>query len=132
MAGKKSNSFINEKVIPLAGKLASSRHLIALRDGMTLAVPMIIIGSIFMIIAQFPIQAYLDFMAGIFGKNWATVLQYPTNASFHIMGLIAVIGISYNLAKSYKVDPISASVVSLGAFVLTIPLKTDKDSINTI
>ncbi|AUI71045.1 PTS cellobiose transporter subunit IIC [Companilactobacillus alimentarius] len=126
MAGKKSNSFINEKVIPLAGKLASSRHLIALRDGMTLAVPMIIIGSIFMIIAQFPIQAYLDFMAGIFGKNWATVLQYPTNASFHIMGLIAVIGISYNLAKSYKVDPISASVVSLGAFVLTIPLKTDK------
>ncbi|WP_177163302.1 PTS transporter subunit EIIC, partial [Oenococcus oeni] len=73
-----------------------SRHLIALRDGMTLAVPMIIIGSVFMIIAQFPIQAYLDFMASVFGKNWATVLQYPTNASFHIMGLIAVIGISYN------------------------------------
>ncbi|WP_257613248.1 PTS transporter subunit EIIC, partial [Oenococcus oeni] len=78
---------------------------------MTLAVPMIIIGSVFMIIAQFPIQAYLDFMASVFGKNWATVLQYPTNASFHIMGLIAVIGISYNLAKSYKVDPISASIV---------------------
>ncbi|WP_334332603.1 MULTISPECIES: PTS cellobiose transporter subunit IIC [unclassified Companilactobacillus] len=125
MAEKKTNRFINDKVIPLAGKMASSRHLTALRDGMTLAVPMIIIGSFFMIIAQFPIQAYLDFMASVFGKNWATVLQYPTNASFHIMGLVALVGISYNLAKSYRVDPISASIVSLGAFILTIPLKTD-------
>ncbi|APX72984.1 PTS cellobiose transporter subunit IIC [Companilactobacillus allii] len=126
MADNKKGSFVQDKLVPLAGKLASSRHLIALRDGMTLAVPMIIIGSIFMIIAQFPIQGYLDFMASVFGKNWATVLQYPTNASFHIMGLIAVVGISFNLAKSYKVDPISAAIVSLGAFILTIPLKTDK------
>ena len=126
MADNKKGGFVQEKLVPLAGKLASSRHLIALRDGMTLAVPMIIIGSIFMIIAQFPIQSYLDFMASVFGKNWATVLQYPTNASFHIMGLIAVVGISFNLAKSYKVDPISAAIVSLGAFILTIPLKTDK------
>lgn len=121
----KGSSFLNDKVIPLAGKIASSRHLIAIRDGMALAVPMIIIGSIFMIIAQFPIQPYLDFMTKTFGKNWQTIVQYPTDASFHLMGLIAVIGIAYNLAKSYNVDAISASIVSMCAFVLTIPMKTD-------
>ncbi|MCI1882573.1 MAG: PTS cellobiose transporter subunit IIC [Sporolactobacillus sp.] len=125
MADNKSR-FIQDKMIPFFGKLASSRHLIALRDGMTAAVPMIIIGSIFMIIAQFPIEGYQSFMTNTFGKNWASILQYPTNASFHIMGLVAVFGIAYNLAKSYKVDAFSAAVVSAGAFMLTIPLKVDK------
>ncbi|QPI46497.1 PTS cellobiose transporter subunit IIC [Weissella paramesenteroides] len=121
-----ASNVLNEKIIPFFQKLSGSRHLVALRDGMTAAVPMIIIGSVFMIVAQFPIQGYQDFMAHTFGANWATVVQYPTNASFHIMGLVAVAGISYNLAKSYKVDPFSAMVVAIGAFILTIPLKVDK------
>ncbi|NVY96486.1 PTS cellobiose transporter subunit IIC [Lactobacillus sp. DCY120] len=121
-----TNNFLNQKMIPFFQKIAASRHLTALRDGMTAAVPMIIIGSVFMILAQFPIPAYLNFMAHTFGKNWATVLQYPTNASFHIMGLIAVAGISYQLAKSYKVEPFSTMIVMVGAFLLTIPMKIDK------
>ncbi|AXX65445.1 PTS cellobiose transporter subunit IIC [Bombilactobacillus bombi] len=123
---EKSSDFLNTKLIPFFNKLAASRHLVALRDGMTAAVPMIIIGSVFMIIAQFPIQGYQTFMAHTFGANWATIVQYPTNASFHIMGLVAVAGISYNLAKSYKIDAFSAMIVGIGAFILTIPLKTDK------
>lgn len=121
-----ASNVLNEKIIPFFQRLSGSRHLVALRDGMTAAVPMIIIGSVFMIVAQFPIQGYQDFMAHTFGSNWATVVQYPTNASFHIMGLVAVAGISYNLARSYKVDPFSAMVVAIGAFILTIPLKVDK------
>ncbi|SCC12250.1 PTS cellobiose transporter subunit IIC [Weissella bombi] len=124
MAG--SSSILNEKIIPFFQKISGSRHLVALRDGMTAAVPMIIIGSVFMIIAQFPIQGYQDFMAHTFGANWATVVQYPTNASFHLMGLVAVAGISYNLAKSYRVEAFSSMIVAIGAFILTIPLKTDK------
>ena len=122
-----ASNVLNEKIIPFFQRLSGSRHLVALRDGMTAAVPMIIIGSVFMIVAQFPIQGYQDFMAHTFGSNWATVVQYPTNASFHIMGLVAVAGISYNLAKSYKVDAFSAMVVAIGAFILTIPLRVDKD-----
>lgn len=121
-----ASNVLNEKIIPFFQRLSGSRHLVALRDGMTAAVPMIIIGSVFMIVAQFPIQGYQDFMAHTFGSNWATVVQYPTNASFHIMGLVAVAGISYNLAKSYKVDAFSAMVVAIGAFILTIPLRVDK------
>ncbi|UQS84187.1 PTS cellobiose transporter subunit IIC [Bombilactobacillus thymidiniphilus] len=123
----KQDGFLQKKLIPLLQKISAERHMIALRDGMASAIPMIIIGSIFMIIAQFPIKSYLHFMAHVFGPNWATVVQYISNASFHIMGLIAVIGISYSLARSYKVDPFSTSIVALGAFILTIPLKTDKN-----
>ncbi|MBA1394070.1 oligo-beta-mannoside permease IIC protein, partial [Lactobacillus sp. XV13L] len=71
---EKSSNFLNAKLIPFFNKLAASRHLVALRDGMTAAVPMIIIGSIFMIIAQFPIKGYQSFMTHTFGANWATIV----------------------------------------------------------
>ncbi|QYN55690.1 PTS cellobiose transporter subunit IIC [Lactobacillus panisapium] len=128
MAENNKENFLNEKVIPFFNRISSARHMVALRDGMTAAVPMIIIGSLFMIVGQFPVKGYLDFMAHIFGPNWANVVQYVTNASFNIMGLIAVAGISYSLAKSYRdIDPFSAMIVAIAAFILTIPLQVGKD-----
>ncbi|WEV40234.1 PTS cellobiose transporter subunit IIC [Lactobacillus sp. ESL0684] len=127
MVSNKKSDFLNQKLIPFFAKISGARHMVALRDGMTAAVPMIIIGSVFMIIGQFPWPGYLKFMANIFGPNWANVVQYVTNASFHIMGLVAVAGISYSLAKSYKVDAFSAMIVAIAAFILTIPMQTAKD-----
>lgn len=126
VVSEKKSSFVNDKLIPLTGKIAASRHLVALRDGFALVMPLIIIGSVFMIISQFPIPAYLDWMTSIFGPNWATIVSWATNATFAIIGMVAVVGISYRLAQSYQdVDPLSASIISLGAFMLTIPLKVD-------
>ncbi|CAM3247433.1 PTS cellobiose transporter subunit IIC [Sporolactobacillus spathodeae] len=119
---EEKESFLESKVLPIAGKIASQRHLVSLRDGIMLAMPLIIIGSVFLIIANFPIAAYQNFMTGVFGKNWATVAQYPVNATFSIMGLVAAFGIAYYLAQSYKVDPLSAGVISIAAFLLAIPL----------
>lgn len=124
---EKKPSFVQDRLIPLTGKIASSRHLVALRDGFALVMPLIIIGSVFMIISNFPIPAYLAWMTSVFGPNWATVVGWATNATFSIIGMVAVIGISYQLAQSYKdVDPLAASMIALGAFMLTIPLHIDK------
>ncbi|WP_412989092.1 PTS cellobiose transporter subunit IIC [Pediococcus siamensis] len=121
------SSFVQDKLIPFAGKLAASRHLVALRDGFALVMPLIIIGSVFMIVSQFPIPAYINWMNSVFGANWTTVVGWATNATFNIIGMVAAVGISYQLAKSYDgADALSASIVSLGAFLLTIPLYTDK------
>ncbi|MGX5376860.1 PTS sugar transporter subunit IIC [Ligilactobacillus sp. LYQ135] len=117
-----------DKLLKVVGKISNSRHMIALRDGIAQAVPLIIIGSVFMIIGQFPIPAYLDFMAKTFGSDWNIVIQQITFASFNLMGLVAVIGISYNLAKSYKdIAPLPAALVGMCAFFLTIPFSMHKD-----
>ncbi|KRN89326.1 PTS sugar transporter subunit IIC [Ligilactobacillus ceti] len=116
-----------DKVFKVVGKISSSRHMVALRDGIAQVVPLLIIGSLFMIIGQFPIKGYLDFMAKTFGSNWNLVIQQITFASFSLMGLIAVIGISYNLAKSYgDVAPLPATLISMSAFFLTIPFELKK------
>ncbi|PNW61892.1 oligo-beta-mannoside permease IIC protein [Lactobacillus sp. ATCC 15578] len=126
MDKKIATKFINEKIVPKVGAFANEPHLIALRDGMSLAMPLLIIGSLFLIISNFPINAYLTFMANTFGKNWTSVPNMVINATFNLMGIVADVGIAYQMAKYRKVDPITASIVAFAAFILTIPLTTSK------
>ncbi|MGG7619348.1 PTS cellobiose transporter subunit IIC [Bacillus coreaensis] len=114
-------NFLESKFMPFAGKLAAQRHLGALKDGIILAMPMIIIGSVFLILGFLPIPGYADFMASVFGDQWLAKLMYPTDATFNMMGLIAAFGIAYRLAERYGIDAITAGVISLCAFLLATP-----------
>jgi cellobiose PTS system EIIC component len=121
----KFNQIIEEKVMVIAGRLASQRHLRAVRDGLVLSMPLIIIGSIFLIIGFLPIPGYEDFMARTFGHAWLDKLLYPVGATFDIMALIAAFGIAYRLAEHYKVDALSAGAISVSAFLLATPYVID-------
>ena len=114
-------SFLEKYFMPFAGKLAGQRHLNALKDGIILTMPLIIIGSFFLILGFIPITGYPEFMAGIFGDEWLTKLLYPYNATFNMMGLIAAFGIAYRLAERYGIDAITAGAISLCAFLLATP-----------
>ena len=46
------NESFKDKLLRVVGKISSSRHMVALRDGIAQAVPLIIIGSIFMVSSQ--------------------------------------------------------------------------------
>ncbi|MFU7515504.1 hypothetical protein [Clostridium sp. HCS.1] len=54
---KNLNQILEEKMLPIASKLGANKVLIAIRDGITLSMPLIIIGSLFLVIASFPIEA---------------------------------------------------------------------------
>ncbi|MEH7109033.1 PTS cellobiose transporter subunit IIC [Bacillus sp. JJ1764] len=114
-------SFLEKYFMPVAGKLAAQRHLQALRDGIILAMPMIIIGSFFLILGFLPFPHYSEFMAGIFGDQWLTKLLYANDATFGMMGLIAAFGIAYRLAEKYNLDGVTAGVISLCAFLVATP-----------
>ncbi|WP_144548211.1 PTS cellobiose transporter subunit IIC [Bacillus sp. X1(2014)] len=120
----KFNQMLEEKVMPVAGRIAGQRHLQALRDGIILTMPLLIIGSIFLILGFLPIDGYPEFMARTFGDAWLTKLLYPVSATFDIMALIAAFGIAYRLAEQYKVDPLSAGAISVAAFILATPYFT--------
>ena len=108
--------------MPVAGKVAEQRHLQAIRDGIILTMPFLIIGSFFLIISALPIPGYNDFMAGLFGENWRA-LGYPVSATFNIMALIAVFGIAYRLGEYYKVDALASGALSLVTFLLATPFQ---------
>lgn len=117
----KLTTFLEEKVMPAAGRIAAQRHLQALRDGLIATMPLMIIGSLFLIIGFLPINGYPEFMASVFGDEWLGKLLYPVGATFDIMALIAAFAIAYRLAEKYDVDPLSAGVISVVAFLLATP-----------
>lgn len=55
---KNINQVLQEKLMPFAGKLGNNKFLIAIRDGITMAMPLIIIGSLLMVIASFPVPGW--------------------------------------------------------------------------
>lgn len=56
------NAFMERYFMPVAGKMAEQRHLKAIRDGIVATMPLLIIGSIFLIISSPPIESWAEFM----------------------------------------------------------------------
>ncbi|QTN00708.1 PTS cellobiose transporter subunit IIC [Sediminibacillus dalangtanensis] len=114
------NAFMERYFMPVAGKMAEQRHLKAIRDGIIAVMPLLIIGSIFLIISSPPIPSWAEFMS-----QYAPVLNIPVNATFGLLGLIAVFSIAYNLAVSYEMDGLSAGVLAIAAFFVATPLSEE-------
>lgn len=118
---KKFEKALEKHFMPVAGKIANNKHVGAIRDGVILTMPLIIAGSIFLVLGFIPVPGYSDFMARIFGDAWLTKLLYPVNVTFGLVGMITSIGVSYRLAEKYKVDTLPASILSLVSFMLVTP-----------
>lgn len=91
--------FIEEKMVPAVSKVTSLRYFQALRSGFMVIMPLTIIGSIFMLVTDFPLAGYADFMAGIFGADWASYIEPAYRATFNMMGFMLVGTMAYKLAQ---------------------------------
>lgn len=114
---KKFTEFIEEHLAGPMAKLANQRHLRAIRDGIIATLPLIIIGSFFLIIAFPPLPAdwgITEFLT----SNAATILM-PYRMTMYIMTLYATFGIGASLSKTYNLDVISGGILSTIAFLLT-------------
>ncbi|WP_051258355.1 PTS cellobiose transporter subunit IIC [Atopococcus tabaci] len=101
-----------------AGRIAAQRHLQSLRDGIVLAMPLIIIGSIFLILGNLPIQGYPEMLAEYGINEWINKI---VNATFGLMALAAVFGMSRSLANYYHTDGTSAGILAIAAYILVSP-----------
>ena len=123
-----NNKFM-QKFIEVAGRIGAQRHLVAIRDGFVAIMPLIIIGSLAILVNNFPPLGKLDlveWMNGIFGEgNWQAVGGSIWNGTFAILGLLVAFSVAYNLAKSYNVDGLSAGLISTGAYIMLVPVTDD-------
>ena len=76
------NTLMNEKIMPVIMKFINSKPVLALKDGFVYAMPLMIAGSIFLLLAEFPIKQVTDFFASVGLKE---VLNQAYACSFNIM-----------------------------------------------
>ena len=110
---------LNEKVIPIVMKFVNLKGVLALKDGILYTLPLTLVGSIFLLLAQLPYQPLNDWLAVTLGAGWTDPLWKAYGATFNIIALMGTIGIAYTYAKNEGYEPLSAGVISFVVFVLT-------------
>lgn len=125
---EKVTQFIEEKMVPKVAKFSNLRYIKALRSGFFAIMPLTIIGSIFLLIADFPVSGYAEFMTNIFGANWGAYLEPGYRATFDLMGVMLAGTLSYKLAEDYKLDSLSVMIISLVAYMIVTPKSMTTDA----
>ena len=113
---------IENKISPIAARLSSQRHVVAIKDGFISSMPFLIVGSFMLLFAHPPFSAdsqwafarwWLDMVA-----RYSEQIMMPYNMTMGIMAVYIAAGISYNLAQSYKMNGFMAACLSLMSFLL--------------
>lgn len=119
------NGFMNwmeKHFMPVAAKIGSQRHLVAVRDGFISIMPVTMVGSLAVLLNVFfrdlpntwwgPDNSFTASMSQVIAVNGNVYF-----GSIVILGLCFTFALGYHLAKSYDVNPIAGGVVAFAAVV---------------
>lgn len=113
-------NFMENKLGPIAAKMSTNKYILALRDGMAGILPIVIFGSIVMLITNFP---YIEKV--ISSDTLATIQMYVGQSyqiTMNISALLVSFTIAYHYCKRTGYDPLQGGIASLVSFLLIIPL----------
>lgn len=118
----KVSNFVEKKVAPPLIKVAENRYIDSIQKSFLAFTPILLIGSIFILIAALPIPGWDKVIGPFAGKLWGAV-----NSTFGIMAIGTSLGIGYFLSKYYnksdsEVDPFSGALLSLFSFLILSPV----------
>ncbi|WP_407270250.1 PTS cellobiose transporter subunit IIC [Radiobacillus sp. PE A8.2] len=106
-------------LMPVADKLNNNRYLTALRNGFMVALPLIIFGSIFVVLANLPFVN--EWVGESAWSAYQNALGPASAATLSIMGLFVIMGIGYKMVEQREGESIYGAAVALGAFLILTP-----------
>ncbi len=111
-------------LMPVANTLSKNKVLSAIRDGFLVTVPITIVGSIFLLIANFPLEGFLNLMTSVFGEGWDAYLGRVSAIAFDCVAVLGVLSIGYCYAREKGLENrIGGAVVALVCFLIITPQK---------
>lgn len=99
-------------------QFASLKSITAIKDGFVAIMPATLIGSVFLLIANFPLSVFGDFMENIFGPSWNIGLNQVSASTFDIVSILAVMAIAYYYATNDEKDGLSCSLLALIGYLI--------------
>ena len=120
---QKFMDFMSNKLMPIATKVGSQKHLVALRDSFIATMPVVMTGSIALLInaffVDFPSQFGWDGITQTF--QWlVNINNLIYNGSLAIVSIVFIFALGYNIAKVYDVDKLSGGLVALASFIISL------------
>ncbi len=115
-------SWMERNFMPVAAKIGSQKHLVAVRDGFISIMPVTMVGSIAVLLNVF----FRDLPNSWFGEGnsfvaaMSQIININGNVYFGsivILGMVFTFSLGYHLAKSYDVNPVAGGVIAFAAVV---------------
>ncbi|GHO67453.1 hypothetical protein KSC_063450 [Ktedonobacter sp. SOSP1-52] len=107
--------------VPPLGAIASSIYLQAIRDAFIIfTLPLIIAGSLFLIIANPPIGALAEWL-----KPYQDAILVPYELSFGLMALFLAFGVAHSLAQYRRTEAVQPGILAMVVFLIANVPVTD-------
>ena len=113
---------LEEKLVPVAAWVAENKYVNGIRRAFIMMMPLLMIGSIFLMITAFPLPAYQRGMVSLLGENWKDIFDIPVSATFNLIALFVSFLVAQQLAKQFELDSIAVGLLSLASFLILTPL----------
>ena len=118
---QKFMSLVENKLMPPMIKLSQQTHMKAVRNGMVVIIPLVIVGSFFLIALNLPFPGYEDWVA-----PYANTLVIPFRLTVYMMSLYVAFGVGSALGRERGLDSTNAGILAVVAFMMTlIPMTGD-------
>lgn len=119
---KKFISWLEEKILPIAGVIEQNKYISSIQYGIMLTTPLLLVGAFACIIGEIPFKPFQNLMISIFGEeiwggwNWDII----NPSTFGLIALVTMIGTSYELSRKKDLTPLPGIVMSLMSYFILI------------
>lgn len=122
---EKIASFLENKLLPVANRLSGNKYLAAIRDGLIVTMPLLIFGSLALLIPNFP---YIDrvISPGIV-NSMSSFFEHASTIGLNLSALVISFTIAYRLAEHEEIDALYTGVAGLFSFLMLIPFLTSDE-----
>ena len=113
--------WFEEHFIPVAARIGSQKHLVAIRDGFVAIMPLIMAGSFAVLINSLPIKFWENFLDTTFGGYIRATNGNIWTGSFMIMSYLVSFTIPYAFAKNKGVNELATGLLGFATFIILMP-----------
>ncbi len=111
---ERSSEWVERYLVPPLGAIASNIYLQAVRDAFIIfTLPLILAGSLFLIVANPPIPALAMLVA-----PYQNAILVPFQLSFGLMALFLAFGVAYSLAQYRRTEAVQPGILAMVLFLI--------------
>lgn len=120
-------NFLEVKFVPIAARIGSQKHLVAIRDAFAALMPLIMVGA-FAVLLNNVFFVPWSLLAGFIGgehpfivwanANIAPLFSLMESGTFSILSLALAFSLGYNRAGAEDQDTLSTGLINVACFIL--------------
>lgn len=115
------STWVERSLSPKLSRITNAKGFQAFRNAFFGLMPLTIMGSVFMLVTDFPIPGWADLTNSLFGEGWMDLISPAYRATLNMLGLLFAGTFCHELGKNNKLDQLTLTVLGIVSYVVVAP-----------